>query len=254
MYKVLVVEDEEVIRKGLISFIDFEKLNCMLVGEAENGNVGVKLIKELEPDIVITDINMPVKNGIEMIEETLDYNYSTIIISGYSEFGYAKKAIRYGVSDYLLKPIEEEELEEVLLQAIEQRQILKSYQRIKNHQEELSDIELIQYIEVDHHLVNQMLQYVKNNFHYKITMEDVSNHLHYSESSLNKCFKKEMNITFNEYLNRYRVQKAIDYMRNGELSLNVISEECGFSEYKYFNVVFRKYINCSPSQFKKLIK
>ena len=253
MYRILVVEDEEVIRKGLIRFIDFEKLNCILVGEASNGIEGIACIEKYQPDIVISDINMPIMNGIEMIEQTLDFNYSTILISGYSEFAYAKKAIRYGVSGYLLKPVDEKELEEVLIEAIEQRQILTTYKRIQDHQEELRTMNLIQYVEGKDELVNQMLTYVKENYQYKITMEDISRFLNYSESSLNKRFKKEMKLTFIEYLNRYRVQKAINYMKEGNLTLNRIAEVCGFSEYKYFNVVFRKYTNCKPSQFQKML-
>ena len=118
VYRVLVVEDEEVIRKGLIMSIDFEGLNCVLIGEASNGEEGAMLIKERKPDIVITDVTMPLMNGIEMIEQTLDYNYTSIIISGYNEFTYAKKAIRLGVCDYLLKPIDKKELNNVIQQEL----------------------------------------------------------------------------------------------------------------------------------------
>ena len=94
MYRVVVIEDEEAIRKGIIMSIDFSALNCILIGEASNGVEGIKLIQEKKPDIVITDVTMPLMSGIEMIEQTLVYNYTSIIISGYDEFSYAKKAIK----------------------------------------------------------------------------------------------------------------------------------------------------------------
>ena len=94
MYRVVVIEDEEAIRKGIIMSIDFSALNCILIGEASNGVEGIKLIQEKKPDIVITDVTMPLMSGIEMIEQTLEYNYTSIIISGYDEFSYAKKAIK----------------------------------------------------------------------------------------------------------------------------------------------------------------
>lgn len=92
MNKVLIVEDEDIIRKGLMFMAKWSQYDCVVVGEAINGNDGLKQIEEKRPDIVIVDINMPEKDGLSMIEESIElYGYDTIIISGYSEFSYAKK-------------------------------------------------------------------------------------------------------------------------------------------------------------------
>lgn len=94
MYRVLLVEDEEIIRKGIRYSVPWEECGCSVVGEAENGAVGEEKIAELQPDIVITDITMPVKNGLEMIADTREkFNYIAIILTGYSEFEYAQQAI-----------------------------------------------------------------------------------------------------------------------------------------------------------------
>lgn len=107
MYKILIVEDEDIIRKGLIFMMDWLKVNCVVAGEAADGEEGLKKIKEIRPDIVITDIKMPFKNGIQMLEESITlYGYEAIIISGYSEFEDVKKAITLNVTEYLLKPID----------------------------------------------------------------------------------------------------------------------------------------------------
>lgn len=92
MYRVLLVEDEEIIRKGIRYSVPWEECGCSVVGEAENGAVGEEKIAELQPDIVITDITMPVKNGLEMIADTREkFNYIAIILTGYSEFEYAQQ-------------------------------------------------------------------------------------------------------------------------------------------------------------------
>ena len=119
MYRVLLVEDEEIIRKGIRYSVPWEECGCSVVGEAENGAVGEEKIVELQPDIVITDITMPVKSGLEMIADTLEkFHYIAIILTGYSEFEYAQQAIRNGVSDYVLKPLDMDEMRTALEKAV----------------------------------------------------------------------------------------------------------------------------------------
>lgn len=114
MYNVLVVEDEEIIRKGIILSIPWEEFNCHVIGEAENGEEGKSLIESLKPDIVITDIDMPVKDGLTMLAETkFISDYAAIILTGYSEFEYAREAIRLGISSYVLKPLNMKEMKEL---------------------------------------------------------------------------------------------------------------------------------------------
>ena len=121
MYRVLLVEDEAIIRKGIRYSVPWEEYGCCVVGEAENGQTGEEKIAELRPDIVVTDITMPLKSGLEMIRDTHDqYKYIPIILTGYSEFEYAQQAIRSGVSGYVLKPLDIEEMCAVLERAAQQ--------------------------------------------------------------------------------------------------------------------------------------
>ena len=95
--------------------------------------------------------------------------------------------------------------------------------------------------------VLEMLAYIKNNYQEKIAISDLTGKLAYSESMLNKKFKKEVHITFNEYLNRYRINKAIDLLENSDYNITEISYMCGYSSAKYFARVFKKYLGMSPS-------
>ncbi|WZU00228.1 response regulator [Erysipelothrix sp. D19-032] len=106
MYRVCIIEDEAIIRKGLRRAIDWDTLKCAVVGEAANGNEGYRLIEKEKPDIIVLDINMPIMDGIALLELLPRETYSVIIISGHSEFDYAKKAIEFGVTEYLLKPLD----------------------------------------------------------------------------------------------------------------------------------------------------
>ena len=115
MYRVLIVEDEDIIRKGIAYTMDWMGMGCTIVGEAANGKEGLEKIRELTPDIVLADIMMPLMDGIEMIrmaKEEYECSFKSIILTSYADFGYAKKAIDLSVSAYLMKPVDEDELKE----------------------------------------------------------------------------------------------------------------------------------------------
>lgn len=245
MIKVVIVEDENLIRKKLLHFVDYDSMGMVVVADGANGIEGVELIKKYKPDIVLADINMPEKDGLDMIKETIEYDYIAIIISGYDYFSYAQRALKYGVTDYLLKPISLDDLKDALLNA---RDIIYKKRNIISQKTSISkavDISIDKGIKDI--TVLEMLDYIKNNYQEKISISDLSSKLAYSESMLNKKFKKEVHITFNEYLNRYRITKAIDLLKNSDYNITEISYMCGYSSAKYFARVFKKYLGISPS-------
>lgn len=253
MYRVVVIEDEEAIRKGIIMSIDFSALNCILIGEAGNGVEGIKLIQEKKPDIVITDVTMPLMSGIEMIEQTLEYNYTSIIISGYDEFSYAKKAIKLGVCDYLMKPIDKEELNNVIQSIVSGFDLSSKISELLKEKNQIEHIQLLETLNKEDHLVDKIMEYINLHYSEKIFLSDIADVLNYSESLLSKRFRRVTQMTFNEYLNRFRIQKSIEYMKKGTYGLTGISDICGFSDYKYFSTVFKKYTGYTPSQFTNMI-
>lgn len=117
MLKVLIIDDETYVREGLKYIVDWNENGFEVCGEASNGDEGYERILELDPDIVLLDIQMPGKQGLDILKDIRNQgnNVRFIIVSGYSNFDYAKKAIKYGVKDYLLKPIDEDELLEIVL-------------------------------------------------------------------------------------------------------------------------------------------
>ncbi|MDC7231955.1 MAG: response regulator [Spirochaetales bacterium] len=114
--KILVAEDEKLIREGIIRSMDWEALGAEISGQAKNGTIALKLLKESLPDILITDIKMGGGNGLDLIKEakTIHPDLNVVIVSGYNNFEYAQQAIKLGVQDYLLKPIVIDDLKEIL--------------------------------------------------------------------------------------------------------------------------------------------
>ena len=109
MLRVMIVEDEDMIRKGLVFTIDWLSMDCVVVAEASNGQEGYERILEYKPDVVIADICMPFMDGIEMIQKASEkVKFKSILLTSYAEFDYARRAIEARVCEYLLKPVDEE--------------------------------------------------------------------------------------------------------------------------------------------------
>lgn len=119
MFSVVIADDEPLIIKGLLKLVDWEKMNARIVGTSRNGSMLIRQIDELLPDIVISDISMPDKSGIDVIQYVSERKLKSkiIFLSAYQEFDYAKQALKYGAVDYLLKPVTKEELEKTILKA-----------------------------------------------------------------------------------------------------------------------------------------
>ena len=253
MYRVLIAEDEDIIRKGIAYTMDWVSMGCTSIGEAANGKEGVDKIKELSPDIVLADIMMPMTDGIEMIRQGLEIaDFKAIIMTSYADFEYAKKAIELGVSAYLMKPVDEEELKKNIAKVIteiERDNQLKQLSSKMNHAED-TDAFFVK-SEGDNDYIQEVLKATKERYAEKISIETFSEQLGVSGSYLSRKFKEATGLTYLDFLNKYRVQKAIKLLETGTYKVYEVSEMTGFSDYKYFSTVFKKYTDRSPSDFVK---
>ena len=260
MYKVLIVEDEDIIRKGLLFMVNWQEADCVVVGEAVDGLEGLEKIRETNPDIVVVDINMPVKDGLSMLEDSIEeYGYDAVIVSGYSDFEYARKAIRLGVTEYLLKPVNFNELYDALRKIKDKQQAaarlrheLKQLDMEKRKLGILDEPETGDSAEGNRH-VEYMMDCIRNHYSSHLSLTDISEQCGMSCTYLNSKFKSFTGYTFNDYLNRYRIQKALEMIRQGDLPIQDIAWKSGIGDYKYFRVVFRKYLGCSPKEYMKEI-
>ncbi|HEX3029610.1 MAG TPA: response regulator [Clostridia bacterium] len=260
MLKVLIVEDEEIIRRGLVYTIDWLSMNCMITGAAGDGREGLALMQQQDFDLVIADIIMPAMTGIEMLEaaQKLDIKpFKSIILTSYADFDYARKAVHLQVSDYLLKPVDEEELKRAIGKIREYLEKDKVYSNIVALTQK-KDIELLVdwdvYLNQDtlnNNYVMQALCKIREHYHEKISIESIADELQISASYLSRKFKESTSQTFLELLMRYRIQKAIVLLKTGNYRVYQVSDLTGFSDYKHFCVVFKKYTNTSPTKFIK---
>ena len=114
--KVVVVEDEALVRRGIVLTVDWAGVDCAVVGEAADGMEGLAVIRETQPDLIVTDIKMPRLDGLEMLRQLREEGSRAhvIILTAYSDFSYAQAALKLGAVDFLLKPFQDGELEEAV--------------------------------------------------------------------------------------------------------------------------------------------
>jgi two-component system response regulator YesN len=138
MFKLIIADDEKWVRTAIKSIIPFERLDLVLSSEAANGIEALELCRLHEPDILLTDIMMPGLNGLELIDEIRKAlpNVKIGIISGYNDFEYAKTAMKYGIRDYLLKPVDENEMLQVLERMIDELRDAERQTREKETRQE----------------------------------------------------------------------------------------------------------------------
>ena len=154
MLRLLIVDDEEIIRESLSSSIDYEEMGFKLIGSAKNGMEALGIIQDEYPDVIITDLKMPVMGGLELIERTLkfDKNVDFVILSGYGEFEFAREAMKHGVRYYLTKPTKLNEFKSALKEIKEKRKAAQEEEtdeseRLNNALERNFIIESVEFID-----------------------------------------------------------------------------------------------------------
>ncbi|MDS0524230.1 response regulator [Clostridium sp. SHJSY1] len=171
MWRLVIADDENKIRKGIKKLLEWHEFNIDIVGEAEDGEIALKVVKEKAPDIVLLDINMPFLNGLNLLEKLSSINFKgiVIIISGYDDFSYAQKALQFNVFDYVLKPVNRKNLEEIIVKAVNKLNELKKENNYINWMKKQLD-------ENNHLLKKNMLREWLNN---RINDEELLRELKY---------------------------------------------------------------------------
>jgi len=256
MIKVLIVEDEEIIRNGFIHTFDWLAMDCCIVGAAADGHQGLAMIRTLHPDLVFADIMMPVMNGLEMLEAARENcSFKTIILTSYNQFEFAQQAIRLQVFDYLLKPVDGELLRNLLDRIKPEIIQEKVFHKVMEITRDKDDLELSGKTiyagrdDVLNPYVASALARIRHDYAKHLVFEEVAEELGVSTSYLSRKFKEATRQTFHAMLNRYRIQKALELIRTGRCRIYEISERTGFSDYKHFCLVFKKYTGVPPTKF-----
>lgn len=255
MYKVLIIDDEVFIREGMKQIIPWKELGCEFIGEAQNGEEGVEKIIKLMPDIVISDIRMPKKSGLEMIDEikSINKDMQIIILTGFREFEYAQQAIRLGVLRFLLKPSKIEEIKEAITSAVVNLDKLpKREVAIRNEEEDTNLLNEHTHEEVDkpQYLVKQAIEYINQYYNQKLDLQTVADQLYVSTWHLCKVIKKQTGTNFVDLLNNARIENAKRMLLESNMKIYEIAEAVGYADTAYFSKIFKKITQITPNEYR----
>lgn len=266
MYKVMIIDDEETIRQGLRSVINWEEHNCSIIGEAEDGDEGVQLITELKPDIIFTDVRMPGLNGLEMIAKIKELNHQCIIIimTGFREFEYAQQAVRLGAFRLLLKPTNTEELLQAIDDGVaELKKQVSSQNELSNLRTKLKELygitqtvkeapaaEANETASNSKYLVAKAIEILKTNYFKDLDLKAVSDQLYISTWHLSKLLKKETGSNFIDILNEIRIDESKKLLLSPKLKIYEIAEKVGYVDVPYFTKLFKKHTGQTPMEYK----
>ncbi|MDD4011797.1 MAG: helix-turn-helix domain-containing protein [Sphaerochaetaceae bacterium] len=250
-YTVVIVEDEQIMLREILQTINWKALGLSVIGTAEDGPSALALIENTSPDIVITDIGLPGIDGLSVLEKC-NVPYA-VILSGHSDFTYAKRAIKVGVFDYILKPVDDDELEATLKKIVNKLDDDNvEYERLRLGRPENGKI-LTLPLSVDNHQIQAAILFIEANYSKQIGLTQTADELHISESHLSRLFKEVTGLNFLQYLNALRINKSIEMMANPNKNITEIALACGFATPGYYAKLFRRFMGATPSQFRDLL-
>lgn len=245
-YKVLIVDDEAPIRKALSQTINRPLLDCEIYDTASNGKDAIKKLEQENIDLVITDVRMPLIDGIELSRYIYEQHPHThvIILSGYAEFTYAQSAIQYHVSKYLLKPVAKNQLIEAVKDVLKDKLALNGTDSATNIDNDTSDNTASYSF-----FVKQALTYIDTHLTEDLSLDSIAKNSHSNASYLSRMFKKEVGKSLITYITDQRIEKAKALLHT-DMRTSEISVAVGIQDPAYFSVLFKKYTGMSPKQFR----
>jgi len=246
IFRVLIAEDESLQLHSIARMVERVSDKFQVIALAQTGVQALDMAEEHLPDVVITDIQMPQMGGIELIEALRDRLPGThfMIISGYSEFEYAQKAIALGVTAYLLKPVDPQELSDALSSVYSTLQLQnKAYE---------SEFASLIASESPGHIANTLKDYLCAHFNENINLNLVASSMGYSPSHLTKLFQRYHGASPIRFLTNQRMTKARYYLKyRPEFTIRQIGEMTGYEDQGYFSRVFKKETGLSPLEYRE---
>jgi two-component system response regulator YesN len=239
MYSIMVVDDEIWSIIDIQNSIDFSALGMSCQWMFQDPVAAMVCAVQNKPDVIIVDLRMPKVSGIEFIRHVRDQKLHAqiIILSGFQDFEVAREAIKLNICGYCLKPIDADELTNLLLSAKENldrpRPIVETMQADNPD----SFFELIRYIDC--------------HYNEHLTLDELAKQFYLSPNHCSRLFSQRKHTTFSKYLMRCRLDAAAQLLRRGDIPLNEIAAKVGFLDYFYFSRVFKKEFDVSPKDYRK---
>ena len=238
--RVLLVDDEIMIREGFKRLFDWEAHDCEVVGEAADGMEALAQIDALRPDIVIMDINIPIMSGLKVIQVSRIKHpkIAYVIVSGYDDFSYCQQALRLQITDYILKPVDYEEFGI----CIDNLKISLYEQRMAEEHEPKEQGERV---------IIGITRYLQEHLEEEVSLSVLAEEFHLNPQYISQLFKNEIGVGFLAYLTNIRMEKAKKLLLSTSFPIAEIAQKTGYGDHRVFTKVFKKAEGITPSQYRR---
>lgn len=243
MSSILLVDDERWVRTALRKVIERSGHPFQVVKECSNGLEALEWLENNTAHVIMTDVKMPVMDGITLVKQLRERKQQTevVMISGYDDFPYLQFALRAQVVDYLLKPVEVDDMSSCL-ETIQGRlarvDAAKPLPAAADEDEQESPI-------------RQAVRYIHSVLPGDITLQEVAAKVHLNPSYLSQLFKQQMKINFIDYVLEHRMEKAKQFLSQTTLRVSEIAERVGYSDLAYFSNAYKRITGMTPSEYRK---
>ncbi|MFB9276539.1 response regulator transcription factor [Cohnella cellulosilytica] len=244
--KILLVEDEVKIRQGLRSLVESILPGQAELAEAANGREAWERLKTQDGvDLVITDIRMNEMDGIELLKRAQQAypDIVFVIVSGYDEFVYAREALRHGVADYLLKPIDRVEMARVLTRIRDKLAARKGERAEGDPNPGGEDNERL--------IIRKVKELVNDSLDRDISLQFLAERVYLHPKYLSDMFKRETGQNLSDYVTERRMNRARKLLKETALKIPDIAELCGFANHKYFRALFKQQTGATPTEYRE---
>ena len=238
-FKVIVADDEKLIANNIARRIEESSDAFRVISRAGTGLEALEQARELLPDVVFSDIKMPEMDGIGLISSLREEHPDMlcVIVSGYSDFEYMKAAIRNSAVDYLLKPVNPEELRR-LLQRLEATLLAREQQVVSRRESDAAA------------LAENVRTYLQENYDKPVDFSALAESMAVSAPYLSKMFHEQTGTSPSRYLNDLRMRQAKKLLMDTSLTVREIAARVGYSDPFHFSRNFRNTVGCSPARFR----
>lgn len=252
-YSAIIVDDEAIVREGLVKHFDWKKYSIEIKGCFADGTEAWEFLKNQEIDILITDVKMVRMDGIELTRRAVEKypNINVLFISGYGDIDYLKNAIKLGAVDYILKSIDLEELAEAMERTTERIRKRKRYEKIirtpKGKESESGDQEP----SVEHNAaIYKVKELIERKYNEQLCVECLADAVNLSTTYLCSLFKAQTGMTLNDYITRIRMEAAMRMLSDTQKHTYEICYDVGYLSPAYFCRLFKTYTGKTPKDWR----
>lgn len=236
MYRAIIIDDDQWALADMKRCFHFEDYGFVLAGTYCNAEDALADILADPPELIVSDICMESSSGIDLARICRENGIDTMIVlvSGYDDFAYVQEAFRWGVFQYLLKPLDDEKVTQVMRRA----------------QKKLAETQEPAVMGGD--IVQQTLQLIESQYmETEFRLELAANEIHVNKSHLSEMFRQKIGMTFTDYKNLVRIRHAKEMIRSGRVGMMEIAQSVGFDSASYFSRIFKHYAGVTPQEFRK---